>query len=177
MPLDVRPRCIKLRQDSSEGLYFVALKGRGNEGLKSAKMMSLKAISIQALSPKKILILDSVGDLHLLHIANTANGFDFSCNIRPLPHLMKAQMLTSFPDTIIRNQTVWLSDGNHSVHIMVIPDVDSVVPENMGNESEEVLMKRISVMQAIFAGEKIQDITSLAANAVLILGQGTLLLL
>ena len=27
---------------------------------------------------------------------------------------------------------------------MVIPDVDSVVPENMGNESEEVLMKRIS---------------------------------
>lgn len=76
-------------------------RGRGNEGLKSAKMMSLKAISIQALSPKKILILDSVGDLHLLHIANTANGFDFSCNIRPLPHLMKAQMLTSFPDTII----------------------------------------------------------------------------
>lgn len=30
------------------------------------------------------------------------------------------------------------------------------------------------VMQAIFAGEKIQDITSLAANAILILGQGSL---
>ncbi|KAL0549354.1 hypothetical protein IC582_013835 [Cucumis melo] len=174
VPSFVRPRCIKLRQDSSEGLYFVALKRRANEDLKSAKMMSLKAISIQALSPKKILILDSVGDLHLLHLANAANGFDFSCNIRPLPHLMKVQMLTSFPDTSIRNQTVWLSDGNHSVHIMVIPDVDSVVPENMGNESEEVLMKRISVMQAIFSGEKIQDITSLAANAVLILGQGSL---
>lgn len=97
----VRPRCIKLRQDSSEGLYFVALKRRANEDLKSAKMMSLKAISIQALSPKKILILDSVGDLHLLHLANAANGFDFSCNIRPLPHLMKVQMLTSFPDTSI----------------------------------------------------------------------------
>ncbi|XP_038891899.1 uncharacterized protein LOC120081240 isoform X2 [Benincasa hispida] len=77
-------------------------------------------------------------------------------------------------NSISGNQTVWLSDGHHSVHLLVIPDVDSVVTENMGNESEEVLMKRISVMQAIFAGEKIQDITSLAANAVLILGQGSL---
>lgn len=79
----------------------MALKGRGIEDLKSVKVMSLKAISIQALSPKKILILDSVGDLHLLHLASTANGSDFSCNIRSLPHLMKVQMLTSIPDTSI----------------------------------------------------------------------------
>lgn len=57
---------------------------------------------------------------------------------------------------------------------MMIPDVDSDVTENRGNESEEVPMKKISDMQVIFAGEKIQDITSLSANAVLILGQGSL---
>ncbi|XP_023525140.1 uncharacterized protein LOC111788836 isoform X4 [Cucurbita pepo subsp. pepo] len=171
----VRARSVKLRQDSSEGgLYFVALKGRGIEDLRSAKMMPLKALSIQALSPRKILILDSVGDLHLLHLASSANGSDFSYNIRPLPHLMKVQTLTSVPDTSIRNQTVWLSDKQHSVHMMMIPDVDSDVPENRGNESEEVPMKKISDMQVIFAGEKIQDITSLSTNAVLILGQGSL---
>ena len=98
----VRARSVKLRQDSSEGgLYFVALKGRGIEDLRSAKMMPLKALSIQALSPRKILILDSVGDLHLLHLASSANGSDFSYNIRPLPHLMKVQTLTSVPDTSI----------------------------------------------------------------------------
>ncbi|XP_022143309.1 uncharacterized protein LOC111013209 isoform X2 [Momordica charantia] len=107
--VSVRPRSVKLRQDSTEGgLYFVALKGRGIEDLKSAKMMSLKAISIQALSPKKILILDSVGGLHLLHIASTANGSDFSCNIRPLPHLMKVQMLTSLPDISIMTTHIQL---------------------------------------------------------------------
>lgn len=173
--ISVRPISVKLRQDASEGgIYFVALKGRVIDDLKSAKLMSLKAISIQALSPKKILIRDSIGDLHLLHLASTANGSDFSCNIRPLPHLMKVHTLTSVPDSSIRNQTVWLSDGHHSVHMMVIPDVDFDVTENRGVESEEILTKRISATQVIFAGEKIQDITSLSANVVLILGQGSL---
>lgn len=86
---------------SEGGIYFVALKGRVIDDLKSAKLMSLKAISIQALSPKKILIRDSIGDLHLLHLASTANGSDFSCNILPLPHLMKVHTLTSVPDSSI----------------------------------------------------------------------------
>lgn len=94
----------------------MALKGRGIEDLKSAKMMSLKAISIQALSPKKILILDSVGGLHLLHIASTANGSDFSCNIRPLPHLMKVQMLTSLPDISISMFVQFLCSTHFYIH-------------------------------------------------------------
>ena len=61
-------------------------------------LMSVKAISIQALSPKKFLILDSAGDLHLLHLSNSVIGSDASYHMKQLPHIMKAQKLAILPD-------------------------------------------------------------------------------
>jgi hypothetical protein len=63
--------------------------------------MSVKAISIQALSPKKFVILDSVGELHLLHLSNSVIGSDSSCHMKQLPHIMEVQKLVVFPDVSI----------------------------------------------------------------------------
>ncbi|KAF3973700.1 hypothetical protein CMV_002895 [Castanea mollissima] len=76
-----------------------------------------------------------------------------------------------FPDVSIRTQTVWISDGCYSVHMMAASDMDTAVNENDRNESDEMQMQ-ISVSQAIFASEKIEDVIPLASNAILILGQG-----
>ncbi|XP_021634459.1 uncharacterized protein LOC110631044 isoform X2 [Manihot esculenta] len=125
--VSVKNRSVRCRQDSGEGgAIFVAFKSKEVEISKS----TAKAVSIQALSPKKFMILDSTGDLHILCLSNPVGGSNIRSNLMHLPQSMKVQKLA------------------------VLPDISSII-------------------QAIFAGEKIQDLVPLAANAFLILGQGT----
>lgn len=111
MPLSCRTDCafklaekqrsVKYRLDSSEGgACFLAFKVKEDEGLKSTKLplMSLKAISIQAVSQKQFLILDSGGDLHILHLSNPVAGSNITGHIRQLPHVMNVQKLAVHPD-------------------------------------------------------------------------------
>ncbi|XVF20572.1 hypothetical protein REPUB_Repub12eG0011900 [Reevesia pubescens] len=168
--VSVKPRFGKYRQESAEGgACFVAFEQNDVTDLTSTKVsfMSLKAISIQPLSSKKFLILNSAGDLSVLHVINTAVGSNITCYMRQLPHVLKVQKLAVLPDISSIRQTVWISDGYHSVHMM---DISSAVNENDKRESEEKLIQ-ISVSQAIFSSEKIQDMIPTAANSILILGQ------
>ncbi|KAJ9173085.1 hypothetical protein P3X46_016259 [Hevea brasiliensis] len=165
--VSVKHRSVRCRHDSGEGgACFVAFKSKEVEGSKS----TVKAVSIQALSPKNFMILDSTGDLHMLCLSNPVGGSNISSHMMHLPHSMKVQKLAVLPDISSRIQTFWISDGFHSVHMMTASEMDPVI-KNDGDESQEKLMQ-ISVIQAIFAAEKIQDLVPLAANAFLILGQG-----
>ncbi|KAJ4960280.1 hypothetical protein NE237_020190 [Protea cynaroides] len=169
-------RTMKLRQDSSEcGTCFVSFKRPESQSSKSTTVFSMpvKAASFHALSPNKFLILDMVGDLHLLWLYNTVFGSEIKGHMRHLNHSMKGQMLAVLPDISMRTQTVWVSDGFHSVHMMSISDMDIPANEDVKNDMEEKLIQ-ISAIQAIFASEKIQDIVPLTANAILILGQGSI---
>ncbi|XWS30680.1 hypothetical protein CRYUN_Cryun23aG0007500 [Craigia yunnanensis] len=164
----------KNRQESAGGsACFVVFDKKEVKGLTSTKVsfMSMKAISIQPLSSTKFLMLNSAGDLSVLHVLNTAVGSNFTCHMSPLPHVLKVQKLAVLSDISSRRQTIWISDGYHSVHMM---DISSDVNENDKRESEEKLIQ-ISVSQAIFSSEKIQDMIPTAANSILILGQGNLL--
>ncbi|XP_048328838.2 uncharacterized protein LOC107416550 [Ziziphus jujuba] len=172
--VSVKQRAIKLRADSCEqGACFVALKRQDAEPSKSKVVMSVKAISIQALSAKKFIILDSAGNLHLLRLSYPVVGSDITCDMRQLPQVLKVQNLAIIPDTSLRTQTVWVSDGYHSVHMMVASDMENLADENDRSENKEKLMQ-ISAVQAFFASEKIQDVIPLAANAIFLLGQGSL---
>lgn len=167
-------RPVKLRQDSREGgVCFVAFKNKGVKCFNSTKMSSksAKAISIQLLSPNKFLILDSVGDLHLLCLSNPVPGSEIPCHMKRLTLPMKVQQLAILPDISTRSQTIWTSDGHNTVQTMVVTDVDTSVSESDKKDDDEKLMQT-SVIQAIFTSEKIQEIIPLAANAILILGQG-----
>lgn len=77
----------------------MALKGNEIETKSIAKVsMSVKAISIQALTQRMFLILDSLGDLHLLRLSNFGIGVDITGHVWQLPHVMKVQSLTVLPD-------------------------------------------------------------------------------
>lgn len=174
--VSVKRRSVRFRQDSSEGsACFVAFKGKEVEHLKSMMppLIPVKAVYIQALSAKKFLILDSDGDVHLLCLSIHHLGPEITCHMRQFTNTMKVQKLAVLPDTSTRGRTVWISDGFYSVHMMTVSDTDTSANEDDENDSEEKL-KQISVTQAIFASERIQDIIPLAANALLILGQGSL---
>lgn len=166
-PASVKLRSANLKQDT--GACFVAFDNKEVASSKSAT----KAISIGTLSPNMFLVLDSVGDLHVLHLSNPILGSKITCYMRRLTHNMKVQKLAVFPDISTRTQTIWISDGFHSVHLMAVSDMDSSANENDKNNSEEKPMQ-IPVNQAIFTSEKIQDIIPVAANAILILGQGSI---
>lgn len=60
--------------------------------------MSIKAISIQAVSQRMFLILDSHGDLHLLSLSNSGIGVDLTGNVRPLSRTMKVKSVAVLPD-------------------------------------------------------------------------------
>lgn len=153
-----------VRESDENILCFVAFKGRKSTAL---PRMSMKAISIQALSPKKFVVLDSTGDLHILCLSKTVIGSKISCHISQLPHIMNVRKLAIFPDASSRMQTIWVSDRNHSMQIV---DIDTAFNEDDGNGSEEKPVP-ISVSHVIFAGEKIQDMIPTAGKSVLILGQ------
>ncbi|MED6148330.1 hypothetical protein PIB30_052237 [Stylosanthes scabra] len=135
--------------------------------------MPVKAISIQALSQRMFLILDSGGDVHLLSLSNSGIGVDITGCVRQLPHFMKVQNLAVLPDISMISQTVWISDGNHSVHMFSAVDMENALNEASGNDDDEKRM-HLPVVRVLFSSEKVQDITSVASNSVLILGQGSL---
>ncbi|XP_031392942.1 uncharacterized protein LOC116204789 isoform X4 [Punica granatum] len=72
-----------------------------------------------------------------------------------------------------RAETVWVSDGHYSVHVINGCDIDAANGEKDGNDIEEKL-RQISVGQAIFTSEKIQALVPLSSHGTLILGQGSI---
>ncbi|KAJ8751703.1 hypothetical protein K2173_025871 [Erythroxylum novogranatense] len=166
----VKQRSLKCRQYSVEGgACFVAFQRKEAESLKST---IIKTISIQALSSKKFIILDSNGDLHILSVSIPIGGSNIASNMMQLHHSMSAQKMAVIPD-VPSSKTFWISDGFYSVHVMNAPDTDAAVNNTDGDGNQEKLTD-ISVIGAIFTGEKIQDLVPLAANSILILGKGTL---
>nr|ABD96876.1 hypothetical protein [Tarenaya spinosa] len=97
-------RLSKHRQESSEAsMCFVSFQKKVadmdvNLESKSCPVMSVKAISIQALSSKRFLILDSAGYIHVLHVSGHPLGSNFACNMQQLPHFMEVQMLAVLPE-------------------------------------------------------------------------------
>lgn len=90
----------KFRQDDRDGsACFVTFNKYEVETKPTTKVtMSVKAISIQAVSQRMFVILDSVGDLHLLCLSNSVTGANISGHMRQLPHKMKVQNLATLPD-------------------------------------------------------------------------------
>lgn len=105
-------RTVKLRQNSGElSSYFVAFD---NAEVQSPKKVSLsrlpvKTTSIHVLPQRKFLVLDSIGDIHLLSLCkpvvseavdSTVNTVESSKDayIVRLDCTMKVQMLAAYPD-------------------------------------------------------------------------------
>ncbi|XP_047181889.1 uncharacterized protein LOC124848273 isoform X3 [Vigna umbellata] len=171
--LAVKQINVKSKHDDRDGgSCFVMLKGNNvNTNSATEVSMSIKAISIQAVSQRMFLILDSHGDLHLLSLSNSGIGVDVTGNVRQLPRTMKVKSVAVLPDLSSMSQTIWISDGCHSVHMFTAMDIENALNETDGNDSNEKLL-RLPVVRVLFSSEKIQDIISLSANSVLILGQG-----
>ncbi|KAI9085536.1 hypothetical protein K1719_032379 [Acacia pycnantha] len=161
------------RDDRDGGTCFVALGRYDVETKSSAKvLMSTKAVSIQALSQRKFLVLDSAGDLHLLCLSNSVMGENIAGHMRQLPCTMKVQNMAIFPDVSMISQTVWISDGHYTLHVLAI-DMENALNATDGNDGGGKL-PHLPVVQVIFSSERIQDVISLASNAILVVGQGSL---
>ncbi|KHN47654.1 hypothetical protein glysoja_037755 [Glycine soja] len=171
----VKQTNVKLKHDNRDGgSCFVTLKVNEVKTKSPTKVsMSIKAISIQAVSQRMFLILDSHGDLHLLSLSNSGIGVDITGNVLQLPHIMKVRSLAVLPDLSTMSQTIWISDGCHSVHMFTAMDIENALNEADGNDCNEKLM-HLPVIRVLFSSEKIQDIISLSANSILILGQGNI---
>lgn len=173
----VKHKSLKLREDSVKvESYFVAFTSKEVENPKTtiSPLMSTKAIAIQALSPKKYIVLDSDGSLHLLLLSNSTHGPEITVEMRQLICSMKVQKLAVHPDISLTKQTLWISDGYYSVHMMEAsePDTDDIEESNTKDFQEKLM--QTSVTQAIFVSERILDIVTVGADAILILGEGRL---
>ncbi|XP_071711613.1 uncharacterized protein [Rutidosis leptorrhynchoides] len=168
-------KTLKMIQNSNEdGVRFVAFKSAEFEDPNSSKgpWMSIKAISIHFLANNKFLILDSVGDLYLLLLSNPISGSVSTCEMKKLNLTMKVQIVAVHPDDSTRAKTVWVSDGEYTIYAIIVSDADSTTNEN---DTEDIAEKiQSSASEVIFTSEKIQQIIPLAANAILLLGQGRL---
>ncbi|XP_030536712.1 uncharacterized protein LOC115745344 isoform X2 [Rhodamnia argentea] len=102
-PASVKQSTVKLKQEASNGSScFVTLKSDDDVASTSIStaVMSLKALYIQPLSPRSFIVLDSVGDLHLVCLpkSKTPTASDVNFHLKHMPHVMKVQHLTAFPD-------------------------------------------------------------------------------
>ncbi|CAH9119171.1 unnamed protein product [Cuscuta epithymum] len=165
-------KCAKLRQDSGGwGVSYFAFEQVDNLESVKVPIKSVKAISIQALSASKFLILDSVGNLRILFLATYAPGYKIHGRMKRLSLTLRVQRMAVLPDNSASTQAVWLSDGLHSIHVMVLNDTESSVSEIENKETDEM---QTSVPQAIFSSEIIQEIAPVTANSAMLLGQGSI---
>ncbi|XP_076921131.1 uncharacterized protein LOC143582461 [Bidens hawaiensis] len=139
---------LKLRQNSQEcGVRFVPFKSKEFEDYESSKvplMTSIKAVSIQFLAHNKFLILDSDGELYLLALSNHVSGSDSGHEMKKLTLTMKVQNLAVLPDdsAIAGPRTVWVSDGQYTVHAIILSDMDSTpASEDDTSNIEEKLQR------------------------------------
>ncbi|GER42599.1 P450 reductase 2 [Striga asiatica] len=179
----VKSRSVKLRQDSKDvGSFFVAFEDKNvGDSISTEKARrSIKAISIQALSTEHFVVLDSIGNVHLLSLSFSIQGMNEPRFMKRLNRTMKVQKLAVFEDVSSVTRNIWISDGCHSVHLMTVSDTDTSFDNSETKDTEGKILRTSGptilhtflVTQAIFTSEKIQEIVPLAANAVLILGQG-----
>lgn len=91
-------KSVKLRQESKEGGGCFVPFMREEVDCKDVQLKTVKAISIQVLSPYKFLILDSVGDLHLLCLSNPVFGSEICRQMKKLILSMKVHNLAVLPD-------------------------------------------------------------------------------
>ncbi|KAK8938038.1 hypothetical protein KSP40_PGU008452 [Platanthera guangdongensis] len=177
-------RRARLRQNSAD-LYsfFMEIKckhsiSKGN----TEYLASVKAISIHVLPQNQFLILDSVGDLHLLTLHGTFTASEVSsdssrsskyAHMCRLDVKMKVQVLSIPPDMFAKMESIWISDGAYSVYMMAVAFNET--PEKDGVEDEEKEKSiRLSAAQVIFTSEKVQHIIAVSAKAILVLGQGNI---
>lgn len=103
----------KQRQESSETrMCFVPFQKTSatvDADLKSEAGL-VKAISIQALSIKRFLILDSAGYIHVLHVSGRHPlGSNFACHMQQLPRFTDVQKLALLPETSVgKKNTLWV---------------------------------------------------------------------
>ncbi|KAL8171542.1 hypothetical protein V2J09_023346 [Rumex salicifolius] len=160
----VKPKSQRLSQDSDKwGALFLPFNSK-DEGLPARKTpyLTKKAISIHGFLQNKFLVADSDGSVHILCASISGPSI-----MKQLSNIKEVQQIAVLPDLSDESQTVWLSDGYHSVHVMAEPDV-STSSNLKKSDSDDI---RLSVVQTIFMSESIRDVQPLSANAVLILGQ------
>ncbi|RRT45340.1 hypothetical protein B296_00055199 [Ensete ventricosum] len=113
------------------GGEFQTCKGR--TGVPS----SLKAVCIHILSPKKFLILDSAGDLHVLSLNDSGTAMEPNArysmisklaDLHHLDHVMEVQMLAALPDIS--------SNGGYSIHLISMADTEHAIGESDKDESK-----------------------------------------
>ncbi|CAJ1947384.1 unnamed protein product [Sphenostylis stenocarpa] len=133
---------VKSKHDDRDGgSCFVVLKGNEVNTKSATKVsMSIKAISVQAVSQRMFLILDSHGDSHLLSLSHSGVGVDIAGNVRPLPRTMEVRSIAVFRDLSNMSQTIWISDGCHSVHMFAAMDIENALNEADGNDCNEKLL-------------------------------------
>ncbi|KAK1357523.1 putative WD40/YVTN repeat-like-containing domain-containing protein [Heracleum sosnowskyi] len=168
-------RSARLRQDSKEGCAgFVSFKEDGDSfNSNELQKKTVKAINIEALSPNEFLVMDSAGRIHHLRLSNSVLGSEVSCCIDQLSLSIKVHKIAVLPGISSRAQTLWISDGQHTVHTISLSDPDSSINGGDKKDDDRKLMQ-ISVASAIFSSETIQQLVPTAANAILILGQGSI---
>ncbi|OAY80249.1 hypothetical protein ACMD2_25167 [Ananas comosus] len=179
----IKLKMLRIKQNSENSYSFlVAMNCASVQKQKNGTgvLASAKAVSVHALSKNKFLILDSVGDLHVLSLRNKAvpSGITDQCSLTSkeahtyrLDHPMKIQLLAVLPNTSTKTQVVWVSDGGHTVHMMSLSDIEYSVGGNVEEERKSTMIQ-ISAIEAIFVSEKVRDIVPISSNAVLVLGQG-----
>ncbi|EPS59689.1 hypothetical protein M569_15117 [Genlisea aurea] len=171
--LQGKPKCMKLVQDSrSVRVVFVAFEEKDEEepsiSTKTTRKSVVKAVSVHALSTCHFVVVDSVGDAHILCLSSSEQPSRSPFRMKRLPSTMKVQKTAVYHDATSVTDKLWISDGIHSVHL-----VKFYAPSDKQEKNEPVETEtRISVTHAIFIPEKIREILPLDADGILILGQG-----
>lgn len=175
---------LKVRDTLGKGSsFFVPFKDANKEGDISSQLSRkpLRAVSIHALSQAKFVVLDSMGDLHILslHTVSTGEGQKEqdrdvavdSC-LRYLKCPMKVNMLAVFPElSSFASPKLWVSDGRHSIHLLSFPEVDASHCESDKHLADKKSLQ-LSVDQAMFLSEHVRAISAMSVNATLVLTQG-----
>lgn len=178
---------LKVRDTLGKGSsFFVPFKDANKEGdiLPHLSRKLLRAVSIHTLSQTKFVVLDSMGDIHILSLHSVVSTGDGqkeqdrdvavdSC-LRYLKCPMKVNMLAVFPEvSSFASQKLWVSDGRHSIHLLSFLDVDASHCESDKDPADKKSLE-LSVDQAMFLSERVRAISAMSVNATLVLTQGSI---
>ncbi|KAL3686694.1 hypothetical protein R1sor_013003 [Riccia sorocarpa] len=170
-------------------LFVTTSKESREHGFMAVKgMLQAQVVDIQEITPRRFVLLDSSGDLHLLAMEDVQDrgtrsslrgshpkmtSLKAPIKVSSMGLLLPAVQSTKREPRVLERK-IWISDGRYSSYIVIIPSDSSgeVSAEARIADTGHTAGLPLTVSETVFTSERVDTVAAVSSETVLVMTQG-----